>query len=142
MRTEEVPIDIPPGVEEGTTLGLRGGGEAAGRGAPAGDLTIHLRIRPDERFERDGDTIHSRVTITAAQATLGDRVTTPTVDGDVELKIPAGTQPGDQLRLKGKGVPRSRGFGRGDHVVSVEVIIPKKMSKREKELCEVLKGEG
>lgn len=140
LRTDEVPIEIPAGVEEGMTLELRGGGEAAGRGQPAGSLYVHLRVKPDERFVRDGDTIHSRVTISAAQAALGDHVTVPTVDGDVELKIPTGTQPGDQLRLKGKGVPKSRGFGRGDHIVTIEVEIPKKLSKRAKDLWEQLRG--
>ena len=122
------------------TLEMRGGGEAAGRGVPAGDLYIRLRVRPDERFERDGDTIHSRVSINAAAAALGGHVSVPTVDGGVELKIPAGTQPGDQLRLKGKGVPKSRGFGRGDHIVTVAVEIPKKLSKRARELWEELRG--
>lgn len=142
LRTDEVPIEIPAGVEEGMTLELRGGGEAAGRGASAGSLYVHLRVKPNERFERDGDTIHSRITISAAQAALGDHVTVPTVDGEVELKIPTGTQPGDQLRLKGKGVPKSRGFGRGDHIVTVAVEIPKKLGKRAKELWEQLRQEG
>jgi molecular chaperone DnaJ len=139
VRTEEVPLEIPAGVEDGVTLELRGGGEAVGRGQPAGSLYVRLRVKPDERFERDGDTIHSRVTISAAQAALGDHVTVPTVDGEVELKIPAGTQPGEQLRLKGKGVPKSRGFGRGDHIVTVEVEVPRKLSRRERELWEELK---
>jgi len=140
IRTEDVPIEIPAGVEDGVTLELRGGGEAAGRGVPAGSLYVHLRVKPDERFERDGETIHSRVAIGAASAALGDHVTVPTVDGEVELKIPAGTQPGDQLRLKGKGVPRARGFGRGDHIVTVVVEVPKKLSKRMKELWEELRN--
>lgn len=141
LKTEEIALDIPPGVEGGMTLEMRGGGEAAGRGAPSGDLYVHLRVRPDDRFTRDGDTIHSRVTITAAQATLGDRVNVPTVDGDVELKIPAGTQPGDQLRLKGKGVTKARGFGRGDHIVTVEVRIPEKLTRQEREHWEALRRE-
>jgi molecular chaperone DnaJ len=138
LRTEEVPIDIPAGVDEGMTLEMRGGGEAAGRGASSGDLYVHLRVRADDRFTRDGDAIHAQVLVAAAQATLGDRVTIPTVDGDVDLKIPPGTQPGEQLRLKGKGVPKSRGFGRGDHIVTIVVDIPKKLSKRERELWEQL----
>jgi len=141
VRSDEVPIEIPAGVEDGVTLEMRGGGEAAGRGQPAGNLYIRLRVRPDERFTRDGETIHSRVIITAAQAALGDHVTVPTVDGDVELKVPAGTQPGDQLRLKGKGVPKPRGFGRGDHIVTVTVRISSKLSKRAKELWEELRKE-
>ncbi|MBI4142335.1 molecular chaperone DnaJ, partial [Candidatus Uhrbacteria bacterium] len=139
LRADNVAIDIPPGVDTGVTLELRGGGEAAGKGAPTGNLYIHIRVRPDDRFERDGETVHSVVTITPAQAVLGDHVTTPTVDGDVELKIPTGTQPGDQLRLKGKGVPKQHGFGRGDHIVTIILAIPKKMGKREKELWEELR---
>lgn len=140
LKHEEVPIEVPAGVEDGMTLELRGGGEAAGRGQPPGNLYIHLRVRPDERFTRDGDTIHSRVVVSAAQAALGASVTIPTVDGDVDLKIPAGTQPGDDLRLKGKGVPKTRGFGRGDHIVTIEVRIPKKLTKQEREHWEEIKN--
>lgn len=140
LRTEEVAIDIPSGVDDGMTLEVPGAGEAAGRGMPPGSLYVHLRVRTDDRFTRDGDTIRSQVTISAPQATLGDRVTVPTVDGDVELKIPAGTQPGDQLRLRGKGVPRRRGFGRGDHIVTVEVRIPTKLSREARRLWEELRN--
>lgn len=139
LAHNEIPIEIPAGVEEGATLEARGGGEAAGRGHPAGNLYIHLRVKPDERFERDGDTIRSRVTIAAAQAALGDHMTIPTVDGDVELKIPAGTQPSDELRLKGKGVPKARGFGRGDHIVTIVVRIPERITKQEREHWEELR---
>lgn len=139
LKPDELALAIPPGIEDGMTMEVRGGGEAAGRGAPVGTLLVHLRVRPDDRFERDGDTIHSRATITAAQAALGDRIDVPTVDGTVELKIPEGTQPGDQLRLKGKGVPHQRGFGRGDHIVYIVVHIPKKMSRKEREGWEQLR---
>ncbi|MDO8463335.1 MAG: molecular chaperone DnaJ [bacterium] len=138
LKEGEVSLEVPAGVEDGTVLEVRGGGEATGHGAPSGDLYVHLRVKPDARFERDGDTIRSRVTITAAQATLGDTVDVVTVDGTVALKVPAGTQPGDHLRLKAKGVPR-RGFGRGDHIVTVEVKIPEKLSRTEKRIWEELR---
>lgn len=140
LQSGTIPLDVPAGVEDGMTMEVRGGGEAARRNAPSGNLYVHVRVRPDERFERDGETIRSHVTISAAQAALGDRVDVATVDGKVEVKIPSGTQPSDQLRLKGKGVPK-RGFGRGDHIVTVVVEIPKKLSRKEKELWEELRNE-
>ncbi|MBI4433545.1 molecular chaperone DnaJ [Candidatus Uhrbacteria bacterium] len=139
LRTEDVRIDVPAGVEGGNTLELAGQGEAGERGAPPGNCYVHIRIRPHAVFTREGATILSRVIITPAQAVLGDRVTIATVDGDVELKIPAGTQPGEQLRLRGKGAPRSNGFGRGDHLVTVVVEIPRKPSRSQRALWEELR---
>ncbi|MBI2482602.1 molecular chaperone DnaJ [Candidatus Uhrbacteria bacterium] len=138
LRTDEVQIAVPAGVEAGNTLELTGQGEAGERGLPSGNLYVHIRVRPHQLFTREGTTIFSRIVITPTQAVLGDRVIAATVDGDVEVKIPAGTQPGDQLRLRGKGVPRSHGFGRGDQVVTVMVDIPRKLNRKQRERWEEL----
>ncbi|MDO8425146.1 MAG: molecular chaperone DnaJ [bacterium] len=139
VRSDDLAIEVPPGVDDGTVLEMRGGGEAAGRGGAAGSLYVRLRVRPDARFTRDGETIRSQVAVSAPQAALGDTVDVPTVDGDVALKIPTGTQPGDQLRLKHKGVPRRSG-SRGDHIVTVDVKIPEKLSRKAKQLWEDLRS--
>jgi molecular chaperone DnaJ len=122
-------VSIPEGVDDGMTLRVRGEGEAVKNGKP-GDLHLRLHVEPDNRFERDGDTIYTRLPLGFTQAALGDTIDVETVDGTVELKVPAGTQGGSEFRLRGKGV---RG---GDHIVIAEVITPKKLSKDQKRLLE------
>lgn len=134
-----VRIDIPAGVENGNRVRLRGQGEAIKSGV-SGDLYISLRVTDDKRFVRDGQHIYSEVGIGFTQAALGDNIEVDTVDGKVKLQIPAGTQSGERLRLKGKGVPHGR--GRGDHIVIVQVITPKKLSRKEKQLLEELDLKG
>lgn len=134
-----IRVDIPAGVENGNRMRLRGQGEAIKGGAP-GDLYIQLRVSADKRFVREGDTIYSEVKIGFTQAALGDTLEVDTVDGKVKLQVPAGTQAGEKLRLKGKGVPHGR--GRGDHIVIVTVQTPKKLSRKEKELLEELNLRG
>jgi molecular chaperone DnaJ len=130
-----VRVDIPSGVENGNRMRLRGQGEAIKGGVP-GDLFIQLRVLADKRFEREGDNIYSEVKIGFTQAAIGDTIEVDTVDGKVKLSIPAGTQSSDKLRLKAKGVPHGR--GRGDHIVIVTIVTPKKLSRKEKELLEEL----
>lgn len=131
-----ITVDIPPGVDDGVQLRVRGEGEAA-QGGDTGDLYVQLRVTADPRFRREGTTIYSEKIIGFTQAALGDKVTVDVVDGKVELTIPQGTQSGDQLRLKGKGVPGARS-GRGDHIVIVKVQTPTKLSKQETELLKEL----
>lgn len=128
-------ITIPEGVDHGSTLRIRGEGEAVKGGKP-GDLFVRLHVKQDKRFEREGFTIHSETKIGFTQAALGTKVDVLTVDGDVELDIPAGTQSGTVFRLRGKGVPHGR--DRGDHFVVVTVVTPKKLSRHQKELLEDL----
>jgi len=128
-------ISVPSGVADGMVLRMRGEGEAIKNGA-AGDLYVKLHVRADSRFERDGDKIITHATIGFTQAALSDTIEVETLDGKVDLKIPAGTQSGTQFRLKGKGVPHGR--GRGDQIVIVEVKIPTKLSRSEKKLIEEL----
>ncbi|MFA7682042.1 MAG: molecular chaperone DnaJ [Candidatus Peribacteraceae bacterium] len=129
-------VDIPAGIHDGQTLRLTGKGNAGKRGAPAGDLYVLIALRPDKRFVRDGDDIRSQITVSVADAILGTQISVPTVHGDVELKIIAGTQPGQILRIRGKGMPVLSSARHGDHYVEVVVEIPKKLSRKEKELME------
>lgn len=131
-----VRVHIPAGVEDGVQVRVRGEGEAAPHGGEPGDLFLHVRVTPDRRFERQGDTIYVTKNIGFTQAALGDEVEVDTVDGKVSMKIPAGTQSGDHLRLRGKGVAHGR--GRGDQIVIVQVVTPKKLSREERELLEKL----
>jgi molecular chaperone DnaJ len=131
-----ITIAIPAGIHDGQSLTVRGRGDAGRQGAAAGDLVVHIRVRADDRFERDGDDVRSAISIPVFDAALGTSMDIPTVDGSVSLKIPAGTQSGQVFRLKGKGMPVLNSSRRGDHYVIVTVEIPKKLSRKEKELIE------
>ncbi len=128
-------VDVPAGVDTGSTLRLAGRGAVGPRGGPPGDLFVHLRVRPHERYQRDGDDLVADLGIGFAQAALGTHVVLPTLDGDEDLVIPPGTQPGRVFRLRGRGVPRvDRRGGRGDLLVRVNVEVPTKLGKGEEEL--------
>jgi|SaaInlStandDraft_5_1057022.scaffolds.fasta_scaffold09763_5 molecular chaperone DnaJ len=128
-------VKIPAGVDNGATLRLRGEGEAM-KGGASGDLYVRLHVKRDKRFEREGATIHSTVKIGFTQAAVGDTIDVDTVDGSVELKIPHGTQSHTQFRLRGKGVPTRR--GRGDHLVLIEVVVPKKLTHKQVKMLKEL----
>ncbi len=127
-----VRVDIPAGVDDGVTVRVRGEGESIGSLGEKGDLYLRIRVESDPRFTRDGSTIYAKKNIGFTQAALGDTVDVETVDGKVEVKIPQGTQSGDELRLRGKGVPSHR--GRGDQIVMIQVITPTKLDKKVQEL--------
>lgn len=129
-------VDIPAGVENGMKIRIRGEGESIGSRGQAGDLYLRVHVKQDKRFERDGSTLYSTKKIGFTQAALGDEVEVDTVDGLVKLKVPAGTQHGDKLRLKGKGV--ATGSGRGDQIVLMHVVTPKKLSRKQKKLLKEL----
>ena len=129
-----VQLKIPAGVETGSRLRLRGEGEEGEHGGPSGDLYVFLDVENHEVFERNGDDIYCRAPITFLQATLGGTVEVPTLAGSEKLKIPRGTQPGRIFRLKGKGVPHLRGYGRGDHLIETVVTVPTNLSKKQEEL--------
>ncbi|MCR4311992.1 MAG: J domain-containing protein [Candidatus Uhrbacteria bacterium] len=131
-----IRVDIPPGIEDGMAIRVRGEGESIGAAGEAGDLYIRVRVETDPRFEREGTNIFSSKNIGFTQAAIGATVSVDTVDGPVEMKVPPGTQSGDELRLRGKGVPSGR--GRGDHIVVINVVTPKKLDKRQRELLEEL----
>lgn len=132
----DVTVRVPAGIEDGQSLRLRGEGEAGRRGGASGDLFVRIRVTPDPRFVRDGADIRSTISIPVTDAILGSEQSVETVQGAVTLKITEGTQPGDTLRIRGKGLP-VLGTGRhGDHYVQMNVEIPKKLSRAERKLVE------
>lgn len=132
-ETHKVSVKIPAGVETGQQIRLQGQGEAGFNGGPYGDLFVVLNVLPSQKFERNGSTIYYNLNISFVQAALGDIVDIPTVHGDVEMAIPAGTQTGKVFRLKGKGAPKLRGAGQGDQHVTVNIVTPTKLNEKQKE---------
>lgn len=131
-------LSIPAGIEDGQAISLTGEGEAGEGGVKAGDLFVVVHVRPKEGFARRGDDIVSVIKVSYSQLVLGDKVEVPTLDGSVSMKIPAGTEPGEVFRIKGGGIPRLSSFGKGDHLVKVELLIPKKPSSEMKKMLEQL----
>lgn len=132
-RKRKIKIKIPAGVDTGSRIRLSGEGEAGLRGGPPGDLYVFIEVRPHKYFERRGDDLFMEFPITFFQATLGDEVQVPTLQGKAALKIPEGTQTHTVLRLKGQGVNRLHGGGRGDLYVKVVVITPSKLNEEQKQ---------
>ncbi len=139
-RQRKLNVRIPAGVDDGAQIRLSGEGEGGMRGGPSGDLYIVIRVKPHDFFEREGDDIYCEVPLTFAQAALGDEIEIPTLSEKVKLKIPAGTQTGTFFRLKGKGVPRLRGYGQGDQHVKVTLVTPTGLSEEQKDLLRQFAG--
>lgn len=131
-KTQE--INIPAGIDDGQTLQISGQGDAGINGGPAGNLNVNITVRPDPIFERDGFDIWTEIPITYTQATLGDDITVPTIDGKVQYSVPEGTQTGTVFRLRDKGVKKLQRSGRGDQYVRVIVEVPSNLTKKQKEL--------
>lgn len=146
QKNKKIEIKIPAGVDTGSAIPLRGEGEPGAKGGPSGDLFIVLRVRPHEIFQRDGNDIICEIPITFVQAALGDDLVIPSLDGKIKYKIPEGTQSGTIFRIKGKGIPNLRGYGRGDLYVKVIVEIPKRLNEKQKDLLikfgEIMGEEG
>jgi len=137
--TKKLKITIPAGVDNGTRLRVSNEGDAGRRGGPAGDLYVFLAVKDHSNFRRDGINVLSEIKISYLQAILGCRLLVKTVDGDTELTIPPGTQPGTVLTLENQGVPRlGNPVSRGDHLITIDVNIPTKVSSEERELLEQL----
>ena len=132
-QSHTVSVKIPAGVETGQQIRLAGQGEAGFNGGPYGDLFVVINVNPSDKFTRDGSTIYYTLNISFVQAALGDTVEVPTVHGNVEMVIPAGTQTGKTFRLKGKGAPRLRGGSQGDQLVTVKIVTPTKLNDAQKE---------
>lgn len=132
-RNKKLKVKIPAGVDNGSRLRVSGEGEAGAKGGPNGDLYVYLYVKPHKFFERDGTTVLCEVPINIVQATLGADIKVPTLDGQVTMKVPEGTQPGKVLRLKGKGIPSLRGGSRGDQLVRIKVVVPTKLSEKQKD---------
>lgn len=141
QRSRTLTVKIPAGVDEGSQIRLRGEGEGGARGGPAGDLFVTLAIKQHRIFQRNGNDVVLEMPLNIAQAALGSMVKVPTLEGDTELEIPAGTQGGELFRLRGKGVPHLRGNGRGDQVVVTRIDVPTRLNDRQRELLQELAEE-
>lgn len=133
-KQRSVSIKVPPGLDTGIKLRVTGEGEAGNLGGPYGDLYVIINVAPHPFFKRKGTDLLCEVPISFTQAILGGEIEVPTIDGKVFIKIPAGTPSGRVFHLKGKGVPRLGGYGRGDQFVTVYIDVPKKLTRRQKEL--------
>jgi molecular chaperone DnaJ len=140
LQERRLDVEIPEGIHDGQRIRIGGQGHAAGVGGHPGDLYVLVHVRPDPRFQRDGDDIYSQVDLTFTQAALGATVAVPTLDGEVELAFEPGTQPGTIRVLPRRGMPRLQGFGRGDQRVLVNVAVPRRLTQRQRELLEEFEG--
>ena len=136
----KLTVDVPAGIEDGQRIRVGGRGHAGERGGPAGDLYVQIRVKEDPRFVRNADDLVTVVDVAAPLAALGTTVEVPTLDGSAELEIPAGTQPNETFAIRGKGMPplRGRGHRNGDLQVVVNVVIPKRLRREQRELLEQL----
>lgn len=133
---KKVRVPIPAGVDSGNRIRISGEGEPGEAGSLPGDLYVFIRVEPHTFFTREEDDLHCEIPISIVQATLGAKIDVPTLDGHERVSIEGGTQPGDVIRLSGRGVPRLRGRGRGDLFVHVRVVVPKKVSRKQRDLLE------
>ena len=132
-KQKKLTVTIPAGIDNGQAISLRGQGGAGVNGGPAGDLLISVTVRPSDKFKRDGTAVYLEQNVTFVQAALGAKLTIPTLDGNVEYTMPAGTQPGTVFRLRGKGIPSVNGRGRGDQFVTVRLQVPTSLSREQEE---------
>ena len=133
-KTRTIKVNVPKGMENGSTLRMNGEGEDGYKGGGKGDLFVHVQVKPHPVFTRIGDDTHAQFDLTFAQAALGATIEVPTLDGKVSFHIPPGTQNNAVFRLKEKGIPHLRGKGRGDHKIKVRVLVPTDLNEKQKEL--------
>jgi molecular chaperone DnaJ len=136
VEERSIDVEIPPGIHDGQRIRLSGEGHAGAFGGRAGDLFVLVRVAPDPRFVREGDDVFSTIDLTVTQAALGTELTVPTLDGDARLRFDPGTQPGEIRVLRGRGMPVLQGFGRGDHRVLVNVVVPRQLTDEQRRLLE------
>lgn len=143
LRQEKtIAVKIPAGIDNGQRVRISGEGEAGYRGSSPGDLYLSIRVRSSKDFLRDGYNLHKNLPVSFTQAALGAKIIVKTLDGDIELKVPAGTQSGTVFKVKGRGVPHiNEPDRRGDLLVTAHVVIPSKLSKKEKDLLKALSEE-
>jgi molecular chaperone DnaJ len=137
-KRKKVSLQVPPGVDTGSRLRLRGEGEEGERGGPPGDLYVIIYVEPHEFFEREGDDIICRIPMPFTIAALGGEIEVPTLNGAKKIQIPKGTQPGEIFKLRGEGIPHLHGRGRGDQIIQATVSVPKKLTKKQEELLKNL----
>jgi molecular chaperone DnaJ len=140
-KRRTITVKIPMGIDDGNQLRLRGEGEMAGNSGEPGDLYVIVHVRPNPLFMRENDDLIHVLIISYPQAALGGEVTVPTLDGPTTMKIQPGTQPGTTVRLRGKGMPHFRGYGKGDMLVRIGVAVPEKLTSKQRELLEQLSKE-
>jgi molecular chaperone DnaJ len=136
VEERELEVDIPAGIHDGQRIRITGEGHAGTLGDRTGDLYVGVRVRPDERFVREGNDIFSQVDLTVVQAALGAKISVETLEGPVDLDLDAGTQPGEVKALKGRGMPVLQGFGRGDHRVLINVMVPRRLTDEQRRLLD------
>jgi molecular chaperone DnaJ len=142
-RRKKLRVSVPAGIDEGHQIRLSNEGEVGPRGGPAGSLYVAVHVAPHKKLSREGTELYYELGVSIAQASLGTRVKVPTIEGDEEIEIRPGTQPGTELRLRGRGVPHLRRAGvRGDLHVLVNVAVPTKLTKRQRELLETYASES
>jgi molecular chaperone DnaJ len=141
-RIKTYTVNVKPGVKDGTRIRLKGKGEPGLNGGPAGDLVVVTRVAESPVYERRGDNLVVEVPVSYATAALGGSVEVPTPDGPVSLKIPAGSEDGKLIRIKGRGAPKLSGSGKGDVLARIRIQVPKRVNKKERELLEELKKVG
>jgi len=134
VEERKISVEIPPGIHDGQRIRIGGEGHAGELGGRAGDLYVLVRVRPDDRFVREGNDLISQVDLTITQAALGASVTVPTIDGDVDFEFEAGTQPGQVRVIRGAGMPVLQSRGRGDHRLLVNVVVPRRLSDEQRRL--------
>jgi molecular chaperone DnaJ len=134
VEERKLPVEIPAGIHNGQRIRLTGMGHAGLAGGRSGDVYVEVRIRPDERFVREGDDIYTTVDLTFTQAALGANLSIPTLDGEEELELAPGTQPGEIVVLHGRGMPILQGRGRGDQRVLVNVLVPRRLTDEQRRL--------
>jgi molecular chaperone DnaJ len=138
VKTRRLSVKVPAGVDNGTQIRLTGEGESGTNGGPPGNLYVVIRVKKHLYFRRQDETVHLELAINITQAALGDEVEVPTLDGNEMMTIPAGTQTGDAIRLRGKGVPRLRrdgsNAGRGDQVVTIQVRTPTNLTPEQRNM--------
>jgi molecular chaperone DnaJ len=137
-QQRKITVKIPPGIATGQRLRLSGEGEAGGHGGPAGDLYVVIHVAEHAFFERDGNDLHCQVPLSFPTLALGGEITVPGIDGGEVVKVPEGTQPGTTFKVRGRGMPDVGGRGRGDLIVTVQAVTPKKLTKEQRHLLEQL----
>lgn len=142
LKEQTINIKIPAGIHDKAAIRLTGKGEAGQKGGPAGDLFAHISVSPSKEFERENENIRTSQSIHLIQAVLGDEIDVKTIHGTVKLKIPAGTESETLFKLKGHGIQKLNATTKGDHLVNIVIEVPKKLSKRERELYEELAKEA
>jgi molecular chaperone DnaJ len=140
LEERTLEVTVPAGIHDGQQIRVSGEGHAGAQGARAGDVYVRVRVKPDPRFVREGNDVFSTVDLTIAQAAIGATVTTETIEGPVELEFGPGTQPGEIRLLRGRGMPVLQGFGRGDHRVLVNVVVPRRLTDEQRRLLQEFDG--